>query len=217
MRILIADDDPIERRLLESLLTKWGYQVLPSADGAHACKVLIGADSPPIAILDWMMPEMTGIDVCRRVRETGAPIQRYLLLLTSKDRTEDTVAALNAGADDYITKPFEPQELRARVEVGQRFVMLQTKLADRVTELERALAHVTRLQGLLPICTYCKKIRNDGNYWQQVESYLGEHSGARFSHGICPDCHSTHIKPAIEEVRRRRSVLSKAREAPPGS
>jgi phosphoserine phosphatase RsbU/P len=210
VKVLIADDDPIERRLLEGMLTKWGYEVLTSADGRHARDLLIGADPPTLAILDWMMPGMTGIDVCRHVRSTDSPISPYLLLLTSKDKTEDVVAALEAGADDYITKPFDPQELRARVGVGHRFSTLQKKLADRVTELERAIAHVTRLQGLLPICTYCKKIRNDRNYWQQVESYVGEHSDARFSHGICPDCHSTHIKPAIEEVRRRRGLLPKA-------
>ena len=102
------------------------------------------------------------------------------------------------------------EELRARVEVGQRVATLQKKLADRVAELEHALSHVSRLQGLLPICSYCKKIRNDQNYWQQVDAYLGEHSGAQFSHGICPDCHSQHIKPAIEEVRRRRGLLPRA-------
>jgi sigma-B regulation protein RsbU (phosphoserine phosphatase) len=208
----VADDDPLERRLLESMLAKWGYEVLTSADGSQACDLLIGADSPPLAILDWMMPEMTGVEVCRRVRGNDSPTQPYLLLLTSKDKTEDVVAALEAGADDHITKPCAPQELRARVDVGRRVATLQKKLADRVAELERALAHVTRLQGLLPICTYCKKIRNDRNYWEQVETYIGEHSDARFSHGICPDCHSKHIKPAIEEARRRRKLLPKAPE-----
>jgi phosphoserine phosphatase RsbU/P len=210
MRILIADDDPIELKLLENLLTKWGYQVVTSVDGSHACDALTRADSPSLAILDWMMPGMTGIDVCRRVREYEPSIQRYLLVLTSKDKTEDTVAALSAGADDYITKPFDPPELRARIAVGQRFATLQKKLADRVAELERVLTHVTRLQGLLPICSYCKKIRNDRNYWQQVDTYLGEHAGTRVSHGICPDCHRQHVKPAIEEIRRRRNPSRQA-------
>src|SRR5207248_10993171 len=98
------------------------------------------------------------------------------------------VEGLTAGADDYVIKPFDRAELKARINAGERILRLQAELAARVKELEFALASVKLLQGLLPICCYCKKIRDDKNYWQQVDTYVLDHSVIRFSHGICPDC-----------------------------
>jgi CheY-like chemotaxis protein len=214
VKILIADDDRLIRRLLEATLTQWGYEVVSVGDGAAAWEVLRAAERPPIAILDWMMPELTGVEVCRKVRDTHGTTPVYMLVLTSRDRTEDLVAALEAGADDHVSKPFDPTELRARVKVGERVVILQRNLAERVAALERALADVHQLQGLLPICMYCKKIRSDGNYWQQVESYIGQRSSATFSHGICPDCMKTHVRQEIERARRLANPAA-AGEAPP--
>ena len=115
------------------------------------------------------------------------------------------MAALDAGADDYVDQDrSRSRSSGRRVGVGLRVATLQRRLADRVTELERALAHVTRLQGLLPICMYCKKIRNDQNYWTQVETYVSDHSDARFSHGICPECRTKHIEPELERMRQAR-------------
>jgi len=202
MRLVVADDDPVTRRLLEGVLSKLGFQVVLAKDGTEALEFLTGDDPPPLAILDWMMPGMTGIDVCRKLRQRAPSGPTYVLIVTSREQTEDLVAALDAGADDYVTKPFQVEELKARVGVGLRVATLQRRLADRVTELEHALAHVTRLQGLLPICMYCKKIRNDQNYWTQVETYVSDHSGARFSHSICPDCRVKHIEPELERIRQ---------------
>jgi sigma-B regulation protein RsbU (phosphoserine phosphatase) len=128
----------------------------------------------------------------------------YLILLTAKGGREDLVTGLEAGANDYVTKPFNREELRARVQVGVRMVELQQSLADRVKALEEALARVKQLQGLLPICSYCKKIRDDQNYWQQVESYIAEHSQAQFSHSICPDCYEKLVKPELDQLRRQQ-------------
>jgi phosphoserine phosphatase RsbU/P len=204
VKILVADDDLVQRRLLERTLTSWSYSVQTVVNGEEAWQVLSSATPPSLAMLDWMMPGLTGVDVCRRLRESGRT--PYVILLTSKNRTEDLVAALDSGADDFIAKPFDPAELRARVRVGERIASLQNKLADRVAALEHALAQVTQLQGLLPICMYCKKIRNDQNYWQRVESYIGEHSGATFSHGICPECIENRVRPEIERARRERGL-----------
>ncbi|MCJ7502632.1 MAG: response regulator transcription factor [Acidobacteriia bacterium] len=201
MRILIAEDDAVSRRRLEATLQKWGYEVLAVEDGLAAWEVLQGEMPPPLAILDWMMPGMDGIEVCRKVRERSPSRPLYIIVLTARGSREDVVAGLQAGGDDYVTKPFDREELHARVRVGLRVLQLQMNLADRVRELEEALARVKQLQGLLPICSYCKKIRDDQNYWQQVEGYISEHSEAIFSHGICPDCFEKFVKPELNKLK----------------
>ena len=142
MKILIAEDDVISRRLLETTLIRWGYEVVVTCDGTAAWEVLQSADAPPLAILDWMMPGTDGIEVCRKVRRAATPTPPYLILLTAKGRREDIVAGLRSGANDYVTKPFNREELRARVQVGMRIVELQHSLAERVKALEEALARV---------------------------------------------------------------------------
>jgi len=188
MRILIAEDDSTSRRILETVLARWGYEVTAVADGLRAWQSLHAEDAPRLAILDWMMPGMDGTEICRHIRQSSPSSPAYIILLTARGRREDLVLGLEAGADDYITKPFDREELRARVQVGERVVELQTALAARVAELEQALAQVKTLQGILPICAHCHKIRGDQDYWQKLESYISEHSDAQFSHGLCPDC-----------------------------
>jgi DNA-binding response OmpR family regulator len=194
MQILIAEDEPVSRRLLQKTLEQWGYEVVICEDGTSAWNALQEPDAPNIAVLDWMMPGMDGPEICRGVRESGAQRQPYLMLLTSRTRMQDVVAGLKAGADDYLTKPVDREELEARLSVATRVVQLQQRLADRVNELEEAISRVRQLQGLLPICAYCKRIRDDQNYWNQVESYIAEHLDVRFSHGICPSCLETVLK-----------------------
>ena len=196
-RILIADDDAISARVLESTLRQWGHEVIVTRDGLAAWEVLQRDDSPKLAILDWMMPGLEGPELCRRVRALARPVPTYLMLLTAKGKSGDVVAGLDSGADDYVTKPFDREELRSRVRVGELVVALQQGMADRVEELETALSQVKQLKGMLPICAYCKKIRDDRNYWQRVETYVSAHSDARFSHGICPDCWKDVIEPEM--------------------
>jgi CheY-like chemotaxis protein len=198
MRILIAEDDAVPRRALEATLQRWGYAVTTVADGAAAWQVLQQVDAPKLALLDWIMPELDGTEVCGRVRSLKRSVPSYIILLTSKGAKQDVVKGLQAGADDYLIKPFDRDELQARLQVGWRFVQLQQNLADRVQDLEEALANVKQLQGLLPICCYCKKIRDDSNYWQQVEQYLSRHSSVQFSHGICPDCYENVVQPELQ-------------------
>jgi DNA-binding response OmpR family regulator len=198
MRILIADDDAVSRLELEALLSRHGHEVVAVADGSEAWDALQGAGPPQLAILDWMMEIMDGVEVCRRVRERPDLRSTYLILLTSLDDRAHLLAGLEAGANDYVFKPFDREELLARVRVGEQLVNVQTELVARVRDLEDALARVRQLHGLLPICSYCKRIRDDQNYWHQVESYVKAHSDAEFSHGICPTCMEKVLKTEFE-------------------
>lgn len=200
MRLVVAEDDPVARHLLDHILRQWGYDPVVTADGLAAWEALQQSEGPCLAILDWMMPRMDGVEVCCRVRASPITELTYILLVTARGEKEDIVTGLEAGANDYVTKPFNRDELRARVGVGVRVLGLQKALADRVRELESALAEVRQLQGILPICCYCKKVRTDAQYWQQVEEYIAEHAAVGFSHGICPECWENIVNPQLEET-----------------
>jgi diguanylate cyclase (GGDEF)-like protein len=138
MRILIAEDDVTSRLILENMLTKWGYEVVSTADGNDAWKKLQEEDAPRLLILDWMMPGIEGIEICRRIRENSKSEDQYtyVTLLTAKESKENIVTGMEAGADDYITKPFDMHELRVRVRAGERIVQLQSELLDAKKKLE---------------------------------------------------------------------------------
>jgi DNA-binding response OmpR family regulator len=192
MHVLIADDDQIARRLLQAQLIKWGYDVVTAENGSDAWSYMQRTDAPHMVILDWMMPDIDGVELCRRLRSLERTRNAYIVMVTSKDRKQDIVTALEAGADDYLSKPFDPDELRARLHAGVRIRQLQDELSARIHELETALNNVNLLQGLLPICCYCKKVRNDQNYWEQVENYISDHSDLHLNRVICPDCKVRH-------------------------
>ena len=198
LKILIAEDDPVSATLLKTLLEKWEYDVVITENGDEALSALIAPESPSLAILDWMMPGLSGPDICRNVRKSALTRPVYLILLTRLGKRENIVEGLEAGADDFLAKPFDAAELRARVQAGQRVVNLEHELLTRVQELEEALANVQRLQGMLPICSYCKKVRDDQDYWHQVESYVTQHADVQFSHSICPTCYDT-VMDRIEQ------------------
>jgi CheY-like chemotaxis protein len=208
VKILIAEDERVSRRLLQITLTSWGHEVIVTEQGDSAWAILEQGDAPSLAILDWMMPGIDGLEVCRRARQRKDAPPTYIILLTAKSSKENIVEGLIAGANDYVTKPFDRDELRARVHVGETVLDLQQKLAGRVMELEAALGQVRLLQGILPICSYCKHVRDDKDYWQSVEGYISEHSEAEFSHGICPQCYETLIKPKIGEKRSESELAA---------
>jgi len=187
-QILIAEDHYVSRHLLERNLSNWGFSVVSAEDGEAALKILAADNAPPIAILDWMMPKLDGVEVCQRVRALKDRPYVYLLLLTAKSQKEEVAAGLEAGADDYVIKPFDPDELRARLKVGQRVVNLERTLARKITDLEQAIADVRKLKELLPICMYCKSVRDDKDYWHQIEEYIHSETGTDFTHGVCPKC-----------------------------
>ena len=188
MRILTAEDDLTSRTLLSAVLKKAGHEVIETVDGEEALAILLGLNPPRLAILDWMMPRLDGLGVVKNVRATLNESPPYLIMLTTKGEKNDIIAGLGAGADDYISKPFDPGELWARIDVGRRMLEMQDQLRANVTELRQALDQIKTLRGIVPICANCKRIRDDQGYWNQVEAYIREHTEAQFSHGICPDC-----------------------------
>jgi CheY-like chemotaxis protein len=202
MKILLAEDDALTRLSVEAALADWGFQAVSYGDGTSAWGALQQPDAPRLALMDWLMPGLDGIEICRRCRATPALSANYLIVLTARDTKADVIVGLQAGADDYVSKPFDREELRLRLRAGQRILELQKSLADRVTDLEDALARVKQLEGIIPICAYCKKIRSDRHYWQQVEAYLQAHIDVRFSHGICPECYETKVKPQMHKMKR---------------
>jgi DNA-binding response OmpR family regulator len=197
-RILIAEDHHVSRHLLERNLQNWGFDVISAENGLAAAEILDAPGAPAIAILDWMMPQMDGVEVCRRIRQQPDRPYIYLLLLTAKSQKEEVAAGLDAGADDYVIKPFDPDELRARLKVGQRVVELERALERRVQDLQTALDDVKKLKQLLPICMYCKSVRDDQDYWRQIDEYIHTETGTDFSHGICPHCMEKINKGQLE-------------------
>src|SRR5512134_160942 len=209
MHVLVADDEPVSRTVVGAMLRKAGYAVQYAPDGEQAWQQLSAATPPALALLDWEMPGLQGPEVVQRIRASQRQSPTYVILLTSRDSSADIVEGLRAGADDYVTKPANEDELVARVNVGARVVQLQQALADRVRSLEEALANVKALQTLLPMCAYCKSIRNDQNYWEKVETYFTQHSGVSFTHSYCPTCYERFVKPELEALEETRA----AREA----
>lgn len=203
--VLVADDDPVSRVLLEATLRGLGYDVHGVRDGEEALAELGKADGPQLAILDWEMPGLSGPEVCREVRSRRPDAPVYLLLVTVRGGSSNVVAGLRSGANDYLTKPFDRDEFAARLAVASSFLSMQLALAQRVEELEHALNHIKTLRGLLPICAWCKKIRDDGNFWRAVEDYVAHHTDARFTHGICPSCEAKLDREA-EEINRAESL-----------
>jgi sigma-B regulation protein RsbU (phosphoserine phosphatase) len=199
--ILIAEDDRVSRSMLEAILRKWGYDVVATNSGQEAWQVMQAENPPMLAVVDWMMPGIDGLEFCRKVRESVTLRSTYIILLTTRRQKDEVVMGLESGASDYIRKPFDREELLARIRVGERIIELQSSLARQVKELQEALSKIKTLQGLIPICSYCRRIRDDRNYWQQLESYLAEHSEAKLTHGVCPDCQEKYIESQLKGLK----------------
>ena len=176
---------------LAFLLRKEGFTAAVAGTGQQALEEFDrnGAD---IVLLDLMLPGMSGTDVCKALRQRSAvPV----IMVTARDSEIDKVVGLELGADDYVTKPCDLTELRARLKVGERMVTLERTMAHQVVTLRDALDQVRQLKELLPICAWCKRVRGDEDYWQSIEEYLHDQAGTDFTHGICPHC--------VEEMRRK--------------
>lgn len=193
-RCLVAEDDPTTRQALVALLERNHYEVLTADNGQTAFEVLIAPDPPAIALLDWEMPRLDGLHVCRAVRTLAGKGYTYVIMLTARDAANDVLDAFSAGVDDFLAKPVDAGQLLARLRCGERVLGLEERCSERIRELERALEEVRQLKRLLPICMYCKKVRDDGDYWQEIDAYLHARTGTDFSHGICPSCMEVVLK-----------------------
>ncbi len=189
MKILVADDDPLVRTMLRATLTKWGHDATVVEDGRAAWGLLRESEEPLVAILDWVMPHLSGDQLCALVRDMEVQRPLYVIMLTSKQSIDDVVAGLEAGADDFIRKPFDPRELQARLNVGIRMVEVQADLARQIREVESMQERERELRSLVPICGECKSVRDDRNYWQKVEQFMSNAAGFTFTEGICPQCY----------------------------
>ena len=199
MRILLAEDDLTSRTIFEAMLARWRHEVIAVGDGQAAIDVLSRPEAPKLCVLDNIMPRMSGLRVCQWIREHLREDPLYVILLTHLDSKQDVVDGLSAGANDYITKPFDQNELQARIEVGRRVLDLQQALKTKITNLETAMEQIKTLEGMLSICMHCHKIRLEDQAWQRVDAYIEHHSNAKFSHSICPGCLDRLYPPEEDE------------------
>ena len=186
MRILVVDDDFDARDMLEVTLESDGHDVVTACDGAEAWDAF-QRKSFSVVISDWRMPETDGIELCRRIRASDSTRYCYVILLTALNGKARYLEAMAAGADEFMSKPYDPDELRARIRVAERIIGLQERLNG--------------LEGVLPTCMYCKKIRDERSRWVNIEQYISQRTEALFSHGVCPDCYSNVVKPELERIR----------------
>ncbi len=185
MKILIAEDDPVSAKILQFTLENAGHSVLVAATGREAWELF---DKEPVRVIisDWMMPDMDGLELCAKVRGRKKTDYTYFILLTAiHTGRENLRKAMDAGVDDFLTKPLDREAVIMRLRVAERIIEFGTQ--------------IRLLKELIPICMYCKKIRDDSNYWQAVESYIAHYTGSSFSHGICPDCFGKHMRTLPSE------------------
>ena len=197
VKILTVEDDTVARTVLRQALRRLGHEALEALDGDAAWELLQKDEGIRVVVSDWMMPNSDGLDLCRKIRSRVGSEYIYFILLTSRDATEDNqTRAADAGVDDFLTKPLDLPELWTRLRVAERILRYTTQ--------------VRQLEEMLPICSYCKKIRDDQNYWQQLEGYISDRTGSDFSHSVCPDCYQRVVMPEIQQLK------AAAKSPPPG-
>jgi DNA-binding response OmpR family regulator len=192
VKILAVEDDAVARAVLRRALQKLGHEVIEAKDGREAWASM-EAEPVRVIVSDWMMPQLSGLELCRRLRARAGEEYVYFILITanSADST-NRIEAADAGVDDFLSKPLNVEELWMRLRVAERILQFATQ--------------VRLLEELLPICSYCKKIRDDQNYWQQMESYINERTGSEFSHSVCPDCVVRVVQPQLDKMRAERVI-----------
>lgn len=188
MKVLAVEDDAVARGVLCQALKRLDHEVIEARDGADAWSVL---QSQPVRVVvsDWVMPDVDGLELCRKIRgQVGSEYTYFILLTANSASHENRREAADAGVDDFLTKPLEIEELWTRLRVAARILRYATQ--------------VRQLEEMMPICSYCKKIRDDKNYWQQIEGYINERTGSEFSHSICPECYTRVMVPELERLKQ---------------
>ncbi|MBI5767945.1 MAG: response regulator transcription factor [Verrucomicrobia bacterium] len=185
MKVLAVEDDPVAQLVLESTLKSLGHEVVLAADGEAAWAAL---QDPALRVVvcDWRLPKLDGLALCRRVREEREDYVCFILLTQHLATGENLDAAFAAGVDEFLTKPVDARELKLRLHVARRILTFTTELR--------------RLESFLPICAYCKRVRDDQAYWQEIENYVAARAGTRFSHSICPECYERVMVPQLKKL-----------------
>ena len=185
MKILIAEDDPVSVKILLFTLEHFGHEVVSAANGTDAWAKF---DAEPVRVIvsDWMMPGLDGLELCKKVRARPKTDYTYFILLTAINTGRDNLRqAMDAGIDDFLTKPLDREA-----------ILMRLRVAERILEFTK---QIRALKDLIPICMYCKRVRDDSDYWDQVEHYIHEHTGSNFSHGICPTCFDVQLESMTRE------------------
>lgn len=185
MNILLVDDDPVTRHVVQGVLDSLGHAVTITVDGADAWDAW-QREHNRIVVADWMMPAPDGLELCRRMRRVPAQPYTYFILLTGRTGRENRHTALDAGVDDFLTKPLDPDELSARVAVAERILGLRRELSQ--------------YQTLLSMCSHCRRVLGPAGKWLTLEDYLAQHAQTGMSHDICPDCYRKHWGPDLEKL-----------------
>lgn len=200
MRILIAEDDLTTRTILKTILTRWGFQVESVDNGTEALEVMKRPDAPKLALLDWMMPGMDGLEVCWEIRALGRTPPPYLLMVSARRQPGDIVSGLRAGANDYLTKPYDNEELQTRLELGKSMVALQERLLQREDELKAAGLRIKELHGLFPICQDCRKPLVDLAVLEPFKAYAAAHPYIVLGRARCPECQAKLSPESVSGV-----------------
>jgi len=202
MKILAVEDDPSSRKILSQALQRLGHDVVEFDNGEDALRILDEPEPPRVVVSDWTMPRMDGLQLIQGIRSRLKADYTYFILLTARTANEENQReATEAGVDDFLTKPVDMTELWMRLRVAERILRFTTQ--------------VRQLEAFLPICSYCKKVRDDRNYWQQIETYINARTGSEFSHSVCPDCYARVIAPELEKLRAKTAAKGKPPTPPP--
>jgi phosphoserine phosphatase RsbU/P len=195
MKVLLVDNEAGRRSSLATNLTKLGHEVVEKSNGKEAWLMYL-VEQPRLVITESALNELNGLELCRKIRSARGSKYAYLIVLASEATKVKFLEAMDAGADDFLPQPCDLMDIVLRLRVAERLLQLSST--------------VTRLESRLPICSYCKQIRDDREEWHPVDRYVHQRSEASFSHGVCPECYQSHIEPQLQAIRTQKSMAAEA-------